>query len=97
MIINQYTAKEHTDRNHAWVAPVSATESKVKVCPLIDKELLDIFWTIVSPSSSSFFKGRIRTTTWDIFNIVTLCCRKLFKSQIQHVTQENEKNKVWWS
>jgi hypothetical protein len=76
MIINQYTAKEHIDRDHAWVAPVSETESKVKVCPLIANELLDIFWTIVSPSSlSSFFNGRIRTITW---NIVTLSYRKMF-------------------
>lgn len=48
----------------ACVELKSATESKVNVCPTIDRESAEFFWAINSPSSSSIFGGRIRTITY---------------------------------
>lgn len=42
---------------------MSATESKVKVWPLKDKESVEIFSTMGSPSSLSLHSGLILTTT----------------------------------
>lgn len=50
-------------KDHACVASVSATASKVNVCPLIDKESPVTFCTILSPSSLSLHGGLMRTTT----------------------------------
>lgn len=63
--------------DHACVASMSATESNVKVCPLMDNESLEIFWTITSPSSSlSLCGGRIRTITWKN-------CDKILKQSVK--------------